>query len=216
MLMKVTKCGHCCLLIEEKGMRILTDPGAYSTKQNNIKNIDIILITHEHQDHLHIDSLKTVLKNSPQAKIITNKGVAKLLDQEKISYTLIEHEQNTTINGVLIEGFGKKHEDIYKTVVPVDNTGYFIANRLFYPGDAFTDPKKPVDILALPVAGPWMKISEAIEYALKIKPRITFPVHDGMLQKDRLGPVHVLPSKVLPSQGIQFVVIEDGETKEFA
>ena len=38
--MNITKLGHCCLLIEEKGLRILTDPGAYSTGQNEIKNID--------------------------------------------------------------------------------------------------------------------------------------------------------------------------------
>lgn len=56
--MKVTKFGHCCLLIEEEGLRILTDPGSYSTRQNDVQNIDVILITHEHPDHLHIESLK--------------------------------------------------------------------------------------------------------------------------------------------------------------
>ncbi|MBI2052837.1 MAG: MBL fold metallo-hydrolase, partial [Candidatus Ryanbacteria bacterium] len=29
--MKITKFGHCCLLIKENGVRILTDPGTYST-----------------------------------------------------------------------------------------------------------------------------------------------------------------------------------------
>jgi len=82
--MKVTKFGHCCLLIEEKGLRILTDPGSYSTAQNDIKNIDVILITHEHADHMHIPSLKNCIKNNPKARIITNKGVAKMLDNEKI------------------------------------------------------------------------------------------------------------------------------------
>src|SRR4051812_27786091 len=56
--MKIKKLGHCCLVIETKGIRIMTDPGNYSTLQADEKNIDIILITHEHTDHLHIESLK--------------------------------------------------------------------------------------------------------------------------------------------------------------
>ena len=88
--MKVTKYGHCCLLIEEKGLRILTDPGSFTTAQNDVKSIDIILITHEHADHLHIDSLKIIIKNNPVARIITNNGVAKLLDKEKIKYQIVD------------------------------------------------------------------------------------------------------------------------------
>src|SRR3989344_5644853 len=50
--------------IEENGVRILTDPGTYSTQQSEVKNIDFVLITHEHADHFHIDSLKALLKNN--------------------------------------------------------------------------------------------------------------------------------------------------------
>lgn len=32
--MKITKLGHCCLLIEIRGTRFLTDPGSYTTSQN--------------------------------------------------------------------------------------------------------------------------------------------------------------------------------------
>ncbi len=214
--MKVTKLGHCCLLIEEEGVRILTDPGSYSTRQNEVKNIDIVLITHEHADHLHIDSLRTVIANAGQKGllIITNKGVAKILDKEGISYELIEHGQKMEFKGILIEGFGTKHADIHASISPVDNTGYFIHNRLFYPGDAFTHPGKPVDILALPVAGPWLKISDALAYAEEIKPKTAFPVHDGMLHHDRLGPVHRLPTSVLAERGIKFIILEEGKETE--
>ena len=213
--MKITKFGHCCLLIEEQGLRILIDPGSYSTLQNEVKDIDVILITHEHPDHLHIESLKIVLKNNVHAKVVTNKGVAKLLDKECIVYELVEHGQKLEREGVVFEGYGKKHADVYKTIVPVDNTRYFISNKLFYPGDAFTLPGKPVDILALPVAGPWMKLSEAIEYALAVKPKRAFPVHDGMFQSGRGNVAHRVPATVLPSQGIEFIVIEEGKSFDF-
>ena len=211
--MKITKFGHCCLLIEEQALRILTDPGSYSTGQETAKNIDVILITHEHQDHLHIDSLKNVLKNNPQAKVITNKGVAILLDKEKIEYSLVEDTQSITEKNVLIEGFGQKHAVMYSTLPRVDNTGYFIANRLFYPGDALTNPNKSVEILALPVAGPWLKLSEAIDYAKEINPKVCFPVHESILKEP--GATHRIPPMILEPLGIKFQVIEEGKSAEF-
>jgi L-ascorbate metabolism protein UlaG (beta-lactamase superfamily) len=211
--MKITKLGHCCLVIES-GIKILTDPGAYSSKQNDIKDVDVILITHEHPDHLHVESLEKVLENNPEAEVITNAAVGKILDKEGIKYTIVSHGQSVTREGVKIEGFGTEHAYIYKTVGSVENTGYFIGDKLFYPGDAFYDPDRPVDILALPVAGPWMRISEAIEYALKLKPRVAFPVHDGMLVSERLGPAHRLPLAVLSAAGIKFVAMTEGSSEE--
>jgi L-ascorbate metabolism protein UlaG (beta-lactamase superfamily) len=204
--MKITKFGHCCFLVEENGLRILTDPGSYSTAQNKVESIDIILITHDHQDHLHIDSLKAVLKNSPQARIITNRSVGKLLDKENLPYTVLEDGQKTSEKGVLIEAFGKKHAIMHPTIPQIDNTGYLIGNKLFYPGDALTNPKKPIEILALPVAGPWLKLSEAIDYAKEIKPALCFPVHEGGLKSP--GSVYRLPLTVLGPLGISFIVLE--------
>ena len=202
-LMKITKIGHCCLVIEEGGLRILTDPGAWTTAQNEVKNIDVILITHEHADHLHVESVKTVLANNREAKVITNSAVAKILSAENINCAIVEHGQSASVKDILIEGFGAKHADIYPSITPVQNTGYFIGQRLFYPGDALYNPNKPIDILALPVAGPWLKISEVIDCAKDIKPKVCFPVH-----------FHFLPEKELIPLGIKFVVIKERETQE--
>ncbi len=213
--MKIKKIGHCCLLIKTKNLTILTDPGAFSVNQNSIKGIDVILITHEHADHLHIGSLKEVVSNNPKAIVLTNSGVAKILDQEGISYELLEGRDSKQINEVLLESFDSKHEEIFEQVGQVQNTGYFIDNKLFYPGDSYANPGKAVDILALPVAGPWCKIPDAIRYTLTIRPKKAFPVHDGMLQRDRIGGSHKIPEKILTENGIEFIVMNDGDEKEF-
>ena len=212
--MKITKLGHCCLIVEVKGKRIMTDPGSYSTLQLEEKNIDIILFTHEHSDHFHLESLQAVLANNPNAKIITNASVGKLLDAQNIPYSIVGDSQSTEVNGILIEGYGKEHEEIFESFGLVENTGYFIDNTFFYPGDAFYNPKKKVDILALPIAGPWMRLKRAMEYAKEIQPRICFPVHDGMIEKSKPGPLYVVPPKILASFGIEFKVLEEGKEEK--
>ncbi|USN45474.1 MAG: MBL fold metallo-hydrolase [Candidatus Woesearchaeota archaeon] len=213
--MKIKKLGHCCMQIDHKGKRILTDPGAYAEGYEDVKDVDIILITHEHGDHLHTSSLELVKKNNPNAIIVTNNGVGIILSEMKVDFKILTDGNSEVFNELLFEAFGTQHEEIYKEIGQVENTGYFIDNYLFYPGDAFTVIDKPVPLLALPVEGPWMKISEAIEYALAQKPKVCFPVHDGRLRPDRIGANHKVPSVVLPKHGIEFVKLLEMEEHDF-
>ncbi len=213
--MKITKYGHCCLLIEVKNARILTDPGSFTTTQNDVTGIDIVLITHEHGDHLHVDSLKKVMQNNPQAKVITNTAVGTILDKEEIPHIVLDGRATLQQGEISLAAYDAKHEEIYENFGQVQNTGYFIDSKLFYPGDAFCRPGVEVDILALPVAGPWCKIPDALRYALAVKPRIAFPVHDGVLKEEVAKGMHGIPSKILGDQGIEFVSMTPGDTHEF-
>ena len=210
--MKVKKIGHCCLVVETNGLRIMTDPGSFSTEQTEERNIDIVLITHEHGDHIHIESLKKVLGNNPSCKIITNSAVKKLLDAENISCQILE--ENELDIGVKIFAKTCPHADIYDGVTPVQNTGYMIDNKLFYPGDAWLLVDRPVEILALPVAGPWSKIRDAVDYGLRVNPKYAFPVHDGIIKDSALNIFSWLPEKVLNEKGIKFKPLKAGESFE--
>src|ERR1700722_18324972 len=180
--MTITKLGHCCLVLEQGGMKILTDPGTFTTEQTKtVQGINTILITHEHGDHFHIESIEIVLKNNPGATVVSNSAVAKLLAEKNIPCTVIGDTQSAEVNGAMIEGFGKDHAPIYGTMGLVENTGYMVAGKFYFPGDSFHDPKKPIDVLALPVAGPWVKNRETIDFAKQVKPRLAFGVHDGMI-----------------------------------
>ena len=204
------------MVLENNGMKILTDPGTFTTEQTKtVQGINTILITHEHADHFHIESIELVLKNNPGATVVSNSAVAKLLAEKNIPCTIIGDTQSANVNGMMIEGFGKDHAPIYGTMGLVENTGYMVADKFYFPGDSFYDPKKPIDVLALPVAGPWMKISEAIDFAKKIKPRVAFGVHDGMIVAGFASFVAQMLSGFLKPNGTEFVALASGETKEF-
>jgi len=200
--------------------RILLDPGFYSVEKHiKVNKIDIVLITHEHADHFHIESLKELLRNHPDVEIVTNDTVGVILSKEGIKHHIMEHGDVIDMKGVHIEAYGKDHALMHKSIALVSNIGFLIeekvadrsesnniSQKFFFPGDAFTPIDKEVDVLALPVSGPWMKISEAIDYALQLKPKKAFPVHDAI----RFGSAHTLPEKILGINGIEFIKLEEG------
>ncbi len=209
--MKITKFGHCCLLIEYKGKRILTDPGAWSVGQNEARNIDLIFITHEHPDHLHIESLKIVLSHNRQARIMTNDSVGKLLAAEGIDVQVMAGGDKNEFGDILIEIFGNEHAEIYEDHGCVRNIGFCLDDAFFYPGDALTDPGKPIDTLALPVVAPWAAFKDCVRYALQVHPKTAIPVHDGYLIPDRTGPIYRMMPMLLEEQGIRFIPLRNGD-----
>jgi len=212
--MKITKLGHCCLLIEENEVRFLTDPGNYTTAQNEIKNIDAVVISHEHSDHLHVESLKTVISNNPNVVVICNASVGKILEKEGMKQNQISDGQSTEIKNVKISGYGLKHAPIFREYEQVENTGYMFSDRLFYPGDAFLKPDVKVDILAFPVTGPWCNISDAMNYVLEVRPQVAFAVHDGNLLRPT-GVTKRLPEKLFSENEIEFHYLDLGKEYEF-
>jgi len=214
--MKIKKIGHCCLRIEEGEAVILTDPGIFSTGQNEEKGIDAILITHEHTDHLHIESLQKIIVNNPEVKIYCNSAVKKIAEKENIECIEIKDGEIKEINGksnkLKVESFSSNHADIYPSITPVWNSGFLIAEKLYLPGDALHNPGKKIDVLAAPVVGPWLNIKDTIDYIKEISPRIAFPIHDGFLSIP--GPFHSVPKLILENSGIHFVVFEEGKEYE--
>jgi glycosyltransferase involved in cell wall biosynthesis len=136
--------------MEIKGKRVMTDPGSYTISEQELeRNIDLVVITHEHADHLHVESLKNILVNNPNAIVVTNTGVGKLLDEAGIAYEKLEDGNSGEFATIALEAYGDKHAEIYEDFGMVQNTGYLFDNKLFYPGDAFVNPNKNIDILPI-------------------------------------------------------------------
>ncbi len=204
------------MVLEIDGLTILTDPGSFTIEaQTQVTGITVVLITHEHGDHFHVESIRSVFKNNPEAIIVTNSAVAALIAKEGITapVTIVGDGQSTVVKGVAIEGFGKDHAPIYETMGRVENTAYMVAGTFYFPGDNFHVPERVVDVLALPVAGPWMKISEAVHFAQTISARVAFGVHDGMLVPGFRGFPSMVMKMFVPKT--EYITLADGETREF-
>ena len=184
--MKITKFGHSCLLVEENGVKILFDPGEWSDLPVDLSSIDRVLITHNHGDHLDPEKIKVVLAKNPNAIVMTNEEVGKTLTENQIPFQLLEDGESETVNGVIIEGFGKEHALVHLDIPVAKNTGYLINSKLWHPGDSLLVPPKPVSILALPIVAPWEKVSETMDYLTTIKPEYCVPIHDAFLKFEGL------------------------------
>ena len=212
--MKITKFGHSCVLVEEDGVRILIDPGKYSTLQNEVKNLNAILISHGHSDHCDISSIKIILQNNPKAKIFTNDEVAEILNKEGIGSEPIENNQIIMIKNIVVEGCGEKHAIVYNGEPAAKNVGFIINNKLFFTGDNLTEPNKKVEALAFPLAGTAFALPQILNYIVKFHPKICFPMHDSMLNENA-GNYYKFPKKNLEPLEINFNVLEIGKEFEF-
>jgi len=114
-----------------------------------------------------------------------------------------------------LKAYEGKHVEIFADYGLVQNTGFLLDTKLFYPGDAYTIPKEAVDVLALPVAGPWCKLADAIRYAIELEPKRAFPVHDATLSEAGRKVTYPHCVRELHNEGIVFQVIEDGASADF-
>ena len=202
------------MFIEEGGLTALIDPGSYNPEPK-MTGIDVILITHDHDDHCYLPQITSIMERNPQAEIITIPAVGKKLESAGLKWTRIKDGEEIERKGVKIASYGTKHARIHPEMPIFDNTGFLIGGRLFFPGDALFVPPVAVEILALPAAAPWMRVEESIEYARAVKPKIAFPVHDGIMKPEARGFAKMLAAQFIVPSGIEFRDATEGTELTF-
>jgi L-ascorbate metabolism protein UlaG (beta-lactamase superfamily) len=179
--MRLTKLGHSCLLVEEGGARLLLDPGNLSQGFEELEGLTAVLFTHQHADHLDRARLRGLLDRNPRARVVSDQGSAEPLGQAGVEVEVVADGQELDVGGVGVRVAGRDHAVIHPDIPVVPNVGYLVGGRLFHPGDAFTQPGQPVEVLAVPAGAPWLKLSEPIDYLRAVRPRVAVPVHDQVL-----------------------------------
>ena len=191
--MKITKYEHACFAVEQDEQVLIIDPGAYTTNLDTPSGIVAIVITHEHADHMDKSHLQVLTAANPDAVIIAHQDITTQLGEFKIQTVMAG--EGIKVGNFELEFFGGQHAIIHTAIPRIANLGVMINSRVYYPGDSFVLPERDVEVLALPVSAPWMKLSEAIDFARIVKPSLIFPTHDAILSDIGKG----LPDRLVPS-----------------
>jgi L-ascorbate 6-phosphate lactonase len=148
---------------------------------------DIIVLTHEHADHLDPDALPIIAKNNPACRIAAPAGCTPGLNEAGVAENvrvLLEPNRRYELDGVVVHTARANHGDLSDTALSVvlefDNI------RVFCSGDTSFSPvlHKPLadlqpDILLPCINGVFgnMNHIDAAMLTQMVKPRIAIPCH---------------------------------------
>jgi L-ascorbate metabolism protein UlaG (beta-lactamase superfamily) len=189
--LKITFLGHATLMLDYNGWIIHVDPVSAEADYAALPPADLILITHEHGDHLDPAAVARITR--PGTVIVANPVSAGKLSGS----VALRNGESRTVGSVKIEA------------VPAYNTsagrnrfhpkgrdnGYLLTiagKRLYIAGDSEDTPEmkalKNIDIAFLPMNQPYTMTPEQVAKAARaFKPRLLYPYHYGDTDPDRLA-----------------------------
>ncbi len=206
---RVTYVGHATLLIEIGGVRVLTDPilsgrvahlrrhgGAVDA--GSLGDLDAILVSHAHLDHLHAASLRKLAAKRPQPALVIppalRRHVAKLGFERVVA---LSSGDATAIAGLPVAATPADHDTRRHPLGPPGEAVGFLlgepGSQVYFAGDTDVFPEMATltENLATalmpvwgwgPSLGPGHLDPRAAAEALRLlHPRLAIPIHWGTL-----------------------------------
>ncbi len=167
-----------------------------------------MVITHDHQDHFDPDKIQKIIQNNPKVQILTTSQVVNTLDSNSAKVAQIDKEY--TLNDFRLDFFGERHE----LFTDVENVGVLVNGRFYHPGDSYTLPNKPVEVLSAPASAPWLRVTEASKFITDIKPKIAFPSHNALLSEIGESIHYRILSTAAHQAGVDWRILKPGESLE--
>lgn len=178
--------GHGSVFFEYKGKVIQVDPWSKVGDYAALPKADLVLITHEHRDHLDPEALALTAK--PGAPVVANANAGAQVKGAKV----VKNGDKFTEQGFAIEAVPaynrvhKRPEGEFYHPKGVGN-GYVITfgdKKVYVAGDTEDIPEMAalagVDVAFIPVNLPYTMTPEmAVEAAKLLKPGILYPYHTG-------------------------------------
>jgi L-ascorbate metabolism protein UlaG (beta-lactamase superfamily) len=204
----ITWLGHSTTLMELSGARVLTDPLlrsrlAHLTRRSPavdpgfLENLDAVVISHVHRDHLDLPSLRRLARRGPLVVPAGSAGLLSGFDDVRELTTA----DTLTVGGVRITATAAVHHARRGLRGPrVPALGYVVegAARIYFAGDTelFHEMASlvPLDAALLPVWG-WgtslgpghLDPRSAAEALSLLRPRVAVPIHWGTYFPIHLG-----------------------------
>lgn len=182
--MRVTRLGHACLLVETSGTRVLVDPGAFSDTWHDLDDVDAVLITHQHIDHVDVGRTASLVQRTG-ARVWAEASVVPALGGEGVEAASAAVGDRIDLGALQVEVAGGVHAEIYRSIPRIGNVGYVFAEadgpRLYHPGDSYEYPLEGIDVLALPLTAPWARVAMTADFLAAVAPSRAFPIHDAIV-----------------------------------
>lgn len=184
--LEVTFIGHGTLMFTFSGKIIHVDPWTRAADYSKMPKADIILLTHEHRDHLDLKALDLIRTEKTQV-VLTEKCA------NRVEGGIVMNNGNVkTVGGLRIEAVPAynivhmRSEGAPFHPKGVGN-GYVITfgdKRIYVAGDTENTPEmkklKDIDIAFLPMNLPYTMTPEMVADASKaFRPKILYPYHYG-------------------------------------
>jgi L-ascorbate metabolism protein UlaG (beta-lactamase superfamily) len=206
---RITKYEHATLQLSVGDENLIIDPGNFLSHPDFTGVVGIV-ITHEHADHWTADVVRRILEKSPDAKVFGPQGVADAAGDFEVE--VVAAGDIVQAGEFTLEFFGGEHAVIHESIPVIDNVGVLVNDELYYGGDSYTVPGVEVGTLAAPVGAPWLKIGEAMDYVLAVKPTRAFYVHDMTLSVAGKQMAAARLSWATEQGGGTFTELQPGET----
>jgi L-ascorbate metabolism protein UlaG (beta-lactamase superfamily) len=209
--MRITKFGHACVRITSADADVVIDPGGF-TGREAVQGASAVLVTHEHMDHLDADNLRAT-----EAPVYTIAAVAEQIAanapdvSERV--TVVEPGQSFDA-GLPVTAVGEWHAVIHEELPRFANSGYLVeaeGRALYHPGDSYTVPGRDVDVLFLPISGPWNKLSEVVDFARAVKAPRNVAIHELVASDIGLGLLDARLDAMLGSRELGYQRVRAGE-----
>ncbi|MGD0098749.1 MAG: MBL fold metallo-hydrolase [Acidobacteriota bacterium] len=187
--LNITFIGHGTLMFEYSGKVIDVDPVSMYADFSKLPKADLILVTHEHADHLDPKAIEAV--KTPKTTIIINPGFAKTLNPDSaktLAYaTVMRNGETKTVTGITIEAVPAYNPEKPQFHPRGNGNGYvltFGGKRVFVAGDTENVPEikalRNIDVAFLPMNLPFTMTPEQVaDVAKSMRPKILYPYHYG-------------------------------------
>jgi L-ascorbate metabolism protein UlaG (beta-lactamase superfamily) len=200
---RLTYVGHATTLIDLDGVRILTDPVlrarvfhlrriAPAPPAGSLENVDAILLSHAHWDHLDLPSLRLFDRST---RIVAPRGLGRLARRLRFGeVTEVDVGETVEVGAVAVEATPAEHDGRRGPLgASGPALGYVLSGsrRVYFAGDTdLFDGMEAIggalDVALIPVAGWGKKLgpghldaARAAEAVALLQPRVAVPIHWG-------------------------------------